>query len=147
MDIVGKLKGTYPIRLYEYLKSKLSLVKYKISITELRDILQIPKDKTVRFSNLNNEVIRPSLRQIKDNTDIVASHKKANTGHKWTHVEFTIKPNKKKQTVKLEANPITEIKQPQRNPEEYEFIEPIAALAAYANKETGVDGNEIMEKV
>ena len=147
---VGRINGTYPIRIYEYLKSKASLKKYIMPLANLRDIFQIPTGKFPRFANINAKIIKPSLKQINEQTDIDVAYKKANTGRRWTHIEFTIKPNKqnlKKQTVKLEANPLTEIEQPQSQPEEYEFIEPIAALAAYANKDMGVDGNEIVKKV
>ena len=65
-----KMKSKYSIRLYEILKSNQFKRKFSISMNELREMMKL--DGYDRFSNFNQKVLKPALKEINNQTDIFA---------------------------------------------------------------------------
>ena len=150
IPIFGKIKGGYPIRIYEFLKSKASLGRYITTIDDLRKTIQIPPNKMPLVGDLNKKIIAPALSQLEEKTDIIATYRKANTGRKWTHIEFTIKPNKKniQKAVKTKASVSNEPKSTYVEPTNFGPATTIEEFQETMKRyQSGVDVSQIVNKI
>ncbi len=83
------LSGKHSIRLYEYLRSFLYKGYVRISITELKKILNI-ETKYKDWRDLKKTVIDPSLREIRKKTFLDVNYDVIKKGKKIEEIEFSV---------------------------------------------------------
>lgn len=83
------LKSKHSIRLYELFKSNLWLHKWKVSIADIKEILNI-QDKYREYKDLNKRVIAPAVKEISKYTDIKVEYEPIRTGRYNTDFIFYI---------------------------------------------------------
>lgn len=83
------LSGKHSIRLYEYLRSFLFKGYVRISITELKKILNI-ETKYKDWRDLKKTVIDPSLREIRKKTFLDVNYDVIKKGKKIEEIEFSV---------------------------------------------------------
>jgi plasmid replication initiation protein len=88
-DMSQDVRSKYAFRIYEILKSKAYLGKYKVSIEEFKFMLAIT-DKYEDFSNLNKKVIKPNLTVINKYSDIKVEYSQIRSGRNVKWLEFNI---------------------------------------------------------
>lgn len=85
------LRGKYSIKLYELLKSYLWQGKYIVSVENLREIIDCNSFK--KFAEFNRNVLKKSIVEINDYTDLFITYETIKTGRYITDIEFTIESN------------------------------------------------------
>lgn len=85
------LRGKYSIKLYELLKSYLWQGVYKVSVDELREIIDCKSFK--KFAEFNRNVLEKSIAEINEYTDLFITVNKIKTGRYITDLEFKIEAN------------------------------------------------------
>lgn len=88
------LKNKYSIRMYELLKQYESIGKRTFTIVELKKILSIT-DKYKDFRNLEKWVIKPSIKEINEYTDLNILYTKNKKGRSIESLSFTIQSKEK----------------------------------------------------
>lgn len=83
------MRSKYSIRLYEYLKSCLSLESITISIEELKEVLGCDKEYT-RWDNFRMRVLDKALKEINQYTDLQVSINLLRHSRVISHIEFVI---------------------------------------------------------
>lgn len=86
---VLSLRGKYAVRLYELFKSYLWQGYWRISVTELKEIINC--NKYNQFKEFNRSVLKNSIDEINRYTDIEISYKTIKDGRFITEIEFKIK--------------------------------------------------------
>ena len=100
---IARLKSSYSIRIYEFLKQYEHIGKRKVSILELKHFLNISENKYLKFSNLKIKTILVAQEELREKTDIYFEFLEIKTGRKTTDIEFLIFKNKKnEQSTKME---------------------------------------------
>ena len=98
-EVVLKLKRDYSLDFYHLGKKHEGMTKkFELTIKELCEYLDLSESYMADLGNLKRRVIRPSLDEIKDKTDIEMLYENVKTGRKVTGFEFTViskKPNGK----------------------------------------------------
>lgn len=84
------LKSGYSVRLYELFKSYLWVGNWKVSLEEIKEILQI-KDKYPEFKILKRDVLERALKEINTYTDIVVEMETIRSGRKIAALKFNIR--------------------------------------------------------
>ena len=97
-DIAG-LSSAYSIRIYELIMQFKSSMYVKISLKELRDILELG-DKYPLASDLKRWVIEIAINEINEKSPITANYNLVKTGKKFTHLEIRSKYKKEKKLEK-----------------------------------------------
>lgn len=88
-DMSQDVRSKYAFRIYEILKSKSYLGKYKVSVEEFKFMLAIT-DKYEDFANLNKKVIKPNLKVINQYSDIEVEYSQTRSGRNVKWLEFNI---------------------------------------------------------
>lgn len=83
------LSGKHSIRLYEYLRSFMFKGYVRVSITELKKILNI-ETKYKDWRDLKKTVIDPSIREIRNKTFVDVSYEVIKKGRKIEELEFRV---------------------------------------------------------
>lgn len=89
-DMSQDIRSKYAFRIYEILKSKAYLGKYKVSVEEFKFMLAIT-DKYDDFANLNKKVIKPNITVINKYSDIEVELSLIRSGRNVKWLEFNIK--------------------------------------------------------
>lgn len=98
-DSSKKFKTNYAFRTYEILKNAAYKGFRRMEVSDYRHKLAIYDDeKYSKFSELDRNVIKPSIKTINEETDITVSYKPVRYGRKVGAIEFTIE---KKSNVKM----------------------------------------------
>lgn len=100
-DLSQNIKSKYAFRMYEILKSKAYLGRYKIDVEEFKFMLAIV-DKYDEFANLNKKVIKPNLLVINKFSDIEVKCELIRSGRNVKWLDFYI--SKKKCTIDVPDN-------------------------------------------
>lgn len=100
LDYVVNFSGFHSIRLYELMAQYRIGGEREISLTDLKDWLQI-SDKYPRYNNLKQWVIDPSIDEINEKSDLKVIYEPVKRGRKIVGLKFTIKPKKETKTIKL----------------------------------------------
>ena len=100
LDYVVNFSGFHSIRLYELMAQYRIGGEREISLTDLKDWLQI-SDKYPRYNNLKQWVIDPSIDEINEKSDLKVIYEPVKRGRKIVGLKFTIKPKKEAKTIKL----------------------------------------------
>ena len=88
---ISNLNGAYAIRIYELCASWKNLRKKKSTLVELRDWLEIPKESYSRPYNFKQRVIKPSIDEINQKTDLNVSFEPIKKGRETIGFNFNIK--------------------------------------------------------
>lgn len=86
---ISGFKRTYSIRLYELLTQYRSLKSRIISVLDLRIALQL-NDKFEEYKELNRKVIKPSIEEINEKSDLKVAYKPIRKGRSIDSLEFYI---------------------------------------------------------
>lgn len=93
--------GAYALRLYQICKSWESQKVFIAKIETLRAQLGVPPGKLERFVHFKQRALDYPLKAINERSDIRVEYAKHNSGHKWTHLAFSVKPRKRTKTANL----------------------------------------------
>lgn len=91
---ISNFKRSYSIRLYELLAQYRTLKIRVISILELRLALQLD-DKFKIWNELNRKVIKPSIEEINEKSDLLISYQPLRKGRAIDSIKFSIKEKSK----------------------------------------------------
>lgn len=91
------LKNKYSIRLYELLKSFEGLGARDFKLEEFREILMLG-DKYPKFKDLNKWILKPAMKEINEQTDILVELDKIKDGRKVIGIRYSIQ-NKESQYI------------------------------------------------
>lgn len=87
------LSSNYSIRLYQLLKEYEKLTRRTFTLTELHDILQVPKSLK-RYDNFKRKVLKVAEKELIENCDIFFEYEEIKQGRKVNEILFRIKSNK-----------------------------------------------------
>ena len=82
------LRGKYTIRLYEILRSYLWLRKWRVKVTELRDLIQCYKYKA--FKEFNRNILKYSIDEINNYSGLEVEYLLIKKGRYIEEIEFII---------------------------------------------------------
>jgi plasmid replication initiation protein len=125
---ISEMTSSYAIRIYEMLIQYKSIGQREISVSDLRNMLELNK-KYPLFADFKKRVIDISVDQINKKSPLLASYTITKTGRKMTHFIFRFKEketlNKTKKPSKLKdpkifGVPKSEIEKKARAGESYE---------------------------
>lgn len=88
-----QLSSTYALRVYELLVQYRKVGHRRISVEDLRRMLDIADGEYARWSNFDMRVLRPAQAEINTKTDIRFEYEKLKQGRKITHIRFVMQPN------------------------------------------------------
>jgi len=100
---LSSLQSEYSKRIYNLIKQWESRGYFKVEVSELQDILQVPKS-LLTYSNFKLKVLKLSINQINSNTDLKISLKEEKIGRKVNTLTFFITRNKVDNTKKSNEN-------------------------------------------
>ena len=89
LKYVMKMKSTHTLRVYELLKQYEKIGKRKFLIDELKQYLGIENDYD-RLFDLEKRVLKPSMEEINEQTDISINYQKIKKGRTVVAFEYTI---------------------------------------------------------
>lgn len=87
IEVLG-LRGKYTIRLYELFRSYLWLGKWRVKVTDLRDLIQCDKYKA--FKEFNRNILKYSIEEINKYSGIEVSYLTIKKGRTIEEIEFNI---------------------------------------------------------
>lgn len=90
---ISGFKRTYSIRLYELLTQYRSLKSRIISVLDLRIALQLD-DKFNEWYELHRKIIKPSIEEINEKSDLKVAYKPLRKGRSIDSIEFFIEVDK-----------------------------------------------------
>ena len=88
-----KLRSAHAARMYEYCKMNIHGKKWtwQISLDELKKILGVEKKYKGRFEAFDRVILKKSLKNISEKTDLKIKYKKIRNHRKIDSIEFTAK--------------------------------------------------------
>jgi hypothetical protein len=151
-----ELKSKYSIRLYELFKKYENTGHRVDSYEELRDKLGIEEERYKEYKKFEEKILKPSVKEINEKTDISIEYKKIRTKRKISHIEFFIakKHNEPEEFVtgKPKATPdlwqtVVKIMEIKYNiPEEITELLGKYVVAKYKNKKMILKINSVIKK-
>lgn len=88
------LTSNYSIRLYQLLKEYEKLTCRTFKLSELQDLLQVPKSLMV-YADFKRKVLQVAEKELIENCDIFFEYEEKKEGRKVNEILFRIKPNSK----------------------------------------------------
>ena len=85
------LNSSYSIRLYELLKKWQKIGKWRVNVDELRKMLGANQKSYNVYGNFKNRVLKPSIEEVNNETDINVSYKEIKEVRKVVAIEFKVK--------------------------------------------------------
>jgi plasmid replication initiation protein len=92
LQFAMRLTSHYSIRLYELIKMREELRRFKVTVDDLRAMLMV-EDKYERFTDLKKHVIIPARDEIKKKCDVYFTFKVEREGRTPVRILFMIHPN------------------------------------------------------
>jgi len=89
------LGSYYAIRIYELLKKWETAGKWRTSVEHLKNLLGITQKSYKLYGNLKNRVIKPSIEELNNKTDINVTYEEIKEGRSVVSLVFYIKQIKK----------------------------------------------------
>ncbi|PRX19640.1 replication initiator protein [Orenia metallireducens] len=89
LENILELKSFYSIRIYELLKQYERIKERKITITDLREILDV-KDKYKLYADFKRRILLQAQDEINQKTDLEVDFEEIKTGRKVTGIKFII---------------------------------------------------------
>jgi plasmid replication initiation protein len=93
---IAKLKSSFSIRMYEFLKQYESIGNRKVTITALRHFLNISDEKYPLYADLKKKAIFVSQKELKEKTDLSFEFEEIKLGRKVHEINFIIGEGLKK---------------------------------------------------
>ena len=87
------LSNKHSIRIYELLKQYETIGERTFTIDEIKKILLL-ENQYSRFSNFENWILKPTMEEINEHTDILISYEKIKKGRSIEAIKYSIKPKK-----------------------------------------------------
>lgn len=87
------LSNKHSIRIYELLKQYEGIGKRSFTVTELKEILMLQSQYN-RFYDFERYVLKPTVEEINDYTDIKVSYEKIRKGRSIHEIRYSIEPKK-----------------------------------------------------
>ena len=84
------LKSKYSIRVYELLKQYQVIKSRKFTLEELKEILMLEKNQYNRIYDFERFVLKPSMEEINEYTDLEVSYEKLKKGRKVIGIKYII---------------------------------------------------------
>ena len=94
---IFQLTSEYAKRIYTIFKQWEKIGKYEIEVAEWQKILEVPKTQLM-YGEFKRKVIQVAKEQINAKTDLDVDYEEIKKGRKITHLVWTIKNKKGKQT-------------------------------------------------
>lgn len=91
------LRSAYSIRLYELMKKWQHLGKWECSVDDLKGRLGVRPKTYDRYNHFKERVIKSSVKELNEKTDIQVEFKEIKKGRKVVKIEFSIKHDKEKE--------------------------------------------------
>ena len=88
-----QLSSSYSLRIYEIVTQYRKLGERKLSIEELRRMLDIGNGKYLKWANFEARVLKPAKEEINSKSDLKISYKKIKSGRIIEAILFTIESN------------------------------------------------------
>ena len=92
---IMQMKSEYSIRIYELCKQAEFMKKRKFELSELHDILQVPKSLINSFKDFRIRALEKAKNEINRNSDIFINFEAIRRGRTIYWIEFTIEKNEK----------------------------------------------------
>ncbi|HEE9891566.1 TPA: replication initiation protein [Citrobacter freundii] len=105
-EVVLRLKKDYSLDLYHLAKKHQMLGGFQISLDELFEQLGLPESYR-RIGNLKDRVIKPSLEEITENTDIDLTYENIKKGRSVVGFKFTVREKPKPKVIETGRDPNT----------------------------------------
>lgn len=96
LERAADFKLFYTWRIFELVMQFRKTGVLKISVDEFKKILELPDYYNNDFSRVNNKVIRPALKEIKEKDGLEIGYTTTKKGRKITGLEFTFPPEQQK---------------------------------------------------
>lgn len=90
---ISSLSSTYSIRIYELLQQFRSTGERSISLDDFRSMLDL-EDKYADFKILNRDLIKPSIAELNEKSDLAVSVETVKQGRKVVSLRFRFKEDK-----------------------------------------------------
>lgn len=108
LENVKKL-GVYPIRVYELLKQYQKIGHRTLEIAEMKRMFEV-EDKYRLFGDFNRWVIRPAIKEINENTDLlVTDTEKLKEGRRVVALKFTFRKKTEIELAEMRGEDITQL--------------------------------------
>ncbi|AMP21441.1 hypothetical protein AZF37_09665 (plasmid) [endosymbiont 'TC1' of Trimyema compressum] len=93
IGMIQKIRSAYATRIYEYCKMHLHKRKWVWveNLNEFKKMLGAEKKYKNRFNQFNVAILKKSVTEINEKTDIAVSYKKLRNGKNIDRIEFTVK--------------------------------------------------------
>lgn len=93
LQYILPLTGNYSIRIYQLLKEYQKIQKRTFTVTELQELLQIPKSYKANYGIFKKKVLHVAQRELKEHCDIYFEFDEIKIGKKVNEIVFKIKSN------------------------------------------------------
>ena len=94
------MKNKYSIRVYELLKQYEKIGSRSFELLKLKKVLALEKGQYIRIYDFERFVLKPSMEEINELTDINVSYEKVKKGRKVVGIEYTISSKDDKSYIK-----------------------------------------------
>ena len=89
---IQKIRSAHALRIYEYCKMHLHEKKWiwEENLNEFKKMLGVEKNYKNQVSVFDSKVLKKSIKEINEKTDITVSYKKLRNGRNIDRIEFTV---------------------------------------------------------
>jgi plasmid replication initiation protein len=94
LKYILNMKSEYAMRIYEMLKQYEKIGNRTFFLTELQDILQVPKSYIKQYIDFRVKVLDISVREINKHSDLIVSYTPVKMGRSVHSINFTIEKNR-----------------------------------------------------
>src|SRR5699024_7635742 len=91
LNNIMSLGSYYSIRFYEFFKKWERTGKWRVSLKHLKSLLGITQKSYEIYGNLKNRVIRPSIKELNEETDLMVELEEVKKGRQVIELIFKIK--------------------------------------------------------
>lgn len=102
IETVMKFRGKYTHRFYEFMKKNEYKKRVIYSVSDLREMLKC-ETIHVLFKEFERKVIKPSIEEINQHSDLFVEYKKQKKGRTITEIEFVIQPKNDQKNCKTQS--------------------------------------------
>ena len=99
---IARLKSSFSIRIYEFLKQYEKIGSRKTTVTALRFFLNIDNDKYKLYGDFKKKTILVAQQELKEKTDIYFEFEEKKVGRRIEEINFIIIKNKKNSSFVIE---------------------------------------------
>src|SRR5699024_6977927 len=112
LNNIMSLGSYYSIRFYEFFKKWERTGKWRVSLDHLKSLLGITEKCYEVYGKLKNRVIRTSMKELNEETDLNIEHEEVKKGRQVVELIFKIKKKQNSAELNIEnKNNITELQE------------------------------------